>query len=49
MIDYNMTLIIGKGTIGISSSGLVGYWEHRDGSEGGELIFAHLPDNNLEL
>lgn len=49
MTDYNMTLIIGKGAIGISSSNLVGYWEHRDGSEGGELIFARLPDNNLEL
>ena len=44
-----MTIILWKGRIGISSSDLVGFWEHRDGSEGGELTFVRRADNNLQL
>lgn len=37
------------GTVGIDEDALYGYWEHKDGSEGGGLWFDRLSDGRLNL
>ena len=37
------------GTVAVYTEKLQGYWECRDGSEGGMLNFELLPDGRLEL
>ena len=32
----------GRGIVEVSPSTLVGYWEHKDGTEGGELTFERV-------
>lgn len=46
-MDYNHSIILhpygndpGKGEVGIDPESLHGYWEYRDGTEGGELWFS---------
>lgn len=41
--DHNL------GEVGIDRAALHGYWEYRDGTEGGELWFEAMPDGSLEL
>jgi len=38
-----------NGIIAIDSNKLYGYWEHRDGSEGGGLWFSPLASGDIEL
>lgn len=52
MADYNFTVQRkhARGNeIHIDPARLYGYWERRDGSEGGGLWFELLPDGKLEL
>lgn len=53
---YNFTTTLapygdnpGAGRVGIDTLGDYGFWEHRDGSEGGGLWFSHEPGQALEL
>lgn len=54
--SYNFTTTLhpwGKapdlGTVGIDRAALYGYWERKDGSEGGGLWFDRLDDGSIEL
>ena len=54
--EYNFNTILhpwgnepGRGTVGIDTTALYGYFERKDGSEGGGLWFDRLADNRLEL
>lgn len=38
-----------RGTVGVDEDALYGYWEHKDGSEGGGLWFSHSEDGPLDL
>jgi hypothetical protein len=38
-----------RGTVGIDPAALYGYWEHKDGSEGGGLWFERTETGDLEL
>jgi hypothetical protein len=56
MTDYNFTIILHpwgespeRGTVGIDPAALYGYWEHKDGSEGGGLWFERTEAGELEL
>lgn len=54
MADYNHSEILrpygdDPGTVGIDRAALHGYWERRDGTEGGELMFDRMSDGRLEL
>ena len=37
------------GTVSVCKAHMRGYWERRDGSEGGELLFDRLPGGVYEL
>jgi hypothetical protein len=37
------------GTVGVCKAHMRGYWERKDGSEGGELLFDRLPNGVYEL
>jgi hypothetical protein len=56
MTNYNFTIILRPwgenpehGTVGIDPAALYGYWEHKDGSEGGGLWFERTEAGELEL
>jgi hypothetical protein len=56
MTDYNFTTTLHpwgenpeRGTVGIDPAALYGYWEHKDGSEGGGLWFERTETGDLEL
>jgi hypothetical protein len=56
MTNYNFTIILRpwgenpeRGTVGIDPAALYGYWEHKDGSEGGGLWFERTKAGELEL
>jgi hypothetical protein len=56
MTDYNFTIKLHpwgdnpeRGTVGIDQVELYGYWDHKDGSEGGGLWFERLDNNQLDL
>lgn len=38
-----------RGSVGVDEDALYGYWEHKDGSEGGGLWFSHSEDGPLDL
>lgn len=38
-----------RGGVGVDVSAMYGYWEHKDGSEGGGLWFDRLSDGRLNL
>lgn len=38
-----------RGGVGVDIFALYGYWEHKDGSEGGGLWFDRLSDGQLNL
>lgn len=38
-----------RGGVGVDVSALYGYWEHKDGSEGGGLWFDRLSDGRVNL
>lgn len=52
-MSYDFTITLqrpdGPGEIKIDPKALYGYWERRDGSEGGGLWFAHVDDGKMEL
>ena len=56
MTAYNFTTTLypwgdnpERGTVGIDPTALYGYWEHKDGSEGGGLWFERTEAGDLEL
>jgi hypothetical protein len=56
MNEYNFTIKLHpwgenpeRGTVGIDPAALCGYWEHKDGSEGGGLWFERTESGDLEL
>ena len=56
MTAYNFTTTLHpwgenpeRGTVGIDPAALYGYWEHKDGSEGGGLWFERTETGGLEL
>ena len=56
MAAYNFTIKLSPwgespelGNVGIDPSALYGYWDQKDGSEGGGLWFELLADGRLDL
>jgi len=56
MTDYKFTVTLHpwgenpeRGNVGIDEAELYGYWEHKDGTEGGGLWFERLESGQLDL